>query len=144
MLSLLGTFDNPAEEEWDVVEPLLETDLASHVWTALHGSTGWFDLLDGLGVVNRWLESGDETAINRVLWLLTSVQKDRPDRTAELLSQFAGSSELWNDRLASLFIRSDIAASRGFFDFVLALINAGAVDSMLFPGRGGDYFWLPD
>ena len=143
VLSLLGTFDNPAEEEWDVVEPLLETDLASHVWTALHGSTGWFDLLDGLGVVNRWLESGDETAINRVLWLLTSVQKDRPDRTAELLSQLAGSSELWNDRLASLFIRSDIAASRGFFDFVLALINAGAVDSMLYPGREDDYFWLP-
>ena len=46
VLSLLGTFDNPTEEEWDVVEPLLETDLASHVWTALHGSTGWFDLLE--------------------------------------------------------------------------------------------------
>ena len=143
VLSLLGTFDDPAEEEWEVVEPLLETNLASHVWTALHGSTGWFDLLDGLGVVNRWLESGDETAINRVLWLLTSVQKDRPDRTAELLSPFAGSSELWNDRIAGLFIRSDIAASRGFFDFVLALINAGAVDGMLYPGREGDYFWLP-
>ena len=56
---------------------------------------------------------------------------------------FTGSSELWNDRLASLFIRSDIAASRGFFDFVLALINAGAVDGMLYPGREGDYFWLP-
>ena len=72
VLSLLGTFDNPTEEEWDVVEPLLETDIASHVWAALHGSIGWFDLLDGLGVVNRWLESGDERAINRVLWLLTS------------------------------------------------------------------------
>ena len=142
-LSLLGTFDNPTEEEWDVVEPLLETDLASRVWAALHGSTGWFDLLDGLGVVNRWLESGDETAINRVLWLLTSVQKDRPDRTAELLSQFAGSSESWNNRLAELFICSDIVASRGFFDFVLALINVGAVDGMLYPGRGGDFFWLP-
>ena len=143
VLSLLGTFDNPTGEEWDVVEPLLETDLVSHVWAALHGSTGWFDLLDDLGVVNRWLESGDERAINRVLWLLTSVQKDRPDRTAELLSQFAGSSELWNNRLAELFICSDIVASRGFFDFVLALINVGAVDGMLFPGRGGDYFWLP-
>ena len=143
VLSLLGTFDNPTGEEWDVVEPLSETDLVSHVWAALHGSIGWFDLLDGLGVVNRWLKSGDEGTINRVLWLLTSVQKDRPDRTAELLSQFAGSSESWNNRLAELFIRSDIAASRGFFDFVLALINAGAVDSMLYPGRGGDYFWLP-
>ena len=40
VLSLLSTLDNPTEEEWDVVEPLLGTDLASHVWAALHGSTG--------------------------------------------------------------------------------------------------------
>ena len=80
--------------------------------------------------------------INRVLWLLSSVQKDRPDRTSELLSQFIGSSELWNNRLAELFIRSDIVASRGFFDFVLTLIKAGAVDGLLYPGRGGNYFWL--
>ena len=143
VLSLLGTFDNPTQEEWDVVEPLLETDLASRVWAALHGSTGWVDLLDGLGVVNRWLESGDETAINRVLWLLTSVQKDRPDRTAELLSQFTGSSESWNNRLAELFICSDIVASRASFDFALALIKGGAVDGLLYSGRGGDFFWLP-
>ena len=59
------------------------------------------------------------------------------------LSPFAGSSELWNSRLAGLFTLSDLAASRGFFDFVLALINAGAVDGMLYPRRGGDHFWLP-
>ena len=143
VLSLLGTFDNPTEAEWDVVKPLLGTDLESHVSAALHDSTGWFDLLYGLGVVERWLKSGEERAINRVLWLLTSVQKDRPDRTAELLSQFVGTSELWNNRLAGLFTRSDIVASRAFFDFVLALINAGAVDGFLNSGRGGDNFWFP-
>ena len=143
VLSLLGTFDNPTEEEWDVVEPLLGTDLESHVWVALHDSTGWFDLLYGLGIIERWLKSGDEGTINRVLWLLTSVQKDRPDMTAELLSQFAGSSELWNNRIAGLFTRSDIVVSRAFFDFVLALINAGAVDGLLYSGRGGDLFWFP-
>ena len=143
VLSLLGTFDNPTEEEWDVVEPLLGTDLENHVWAALHDSTCWFDLLDGLGVVERWLKSGDEGTINRVLWLLTSVQKDRPDRTAELLSQFAGSSELWNNRLAGLFTRSDIVASRAFFDFVLALINAGAVEGLLNSRWERDYFWFP-
>ena len=143
VLSLLGAFDNPAEEEWYVVEPLLGTNLESHVWAALHDSTGWFDLLDGLGVVERWLKSGDEGTTNRVLWLLTSVQKDRPDRTAELLSQFAGSSELWNNRIAGLFPHSDIVASRAFFDFVLALVNAGAVDGLLYSERGGGHFWFP-
>ena len=142
VLSLLGTFDDPTEEEWDIIEPLLGTDLEGHVWAAIYGSTGWFDLLDGLKVIERWLRSGDQGTINRVLWLLSSVQKDRPDRIAELLSQFVGSSELWNNRLAELFIRSDIVASRGFFDFVLELIGAGAVDGLLYPGRGGNFFWL--
>ena len=143
VLSLLGTFDDPTEEEWDVVEPLLGTDLGGHVWAAVHDSTGWFDRLDGLGIIEHWLQSDDEGTVNRVLWLLTFVQKDRPDRTAELLSQFVSSSELWNNRLAGLFTRSDIVASRAFFDFVLALIKGGAVDGMLYPGREGNYFWLP-
>ena len=143
VLSLVGTFDNPTEEEWDIVEPLLGTDLESHVWSALHDSPGWFDLLDALGVIQLWLHRGDEGSVNRVLWLLTSVQKNRPDRTAELLSQFVGSSGLWNQRLAELFIGSDIVASRAFFDFVLTLIKAGAVDGLLYSGQGGDYFWFP-
>ena len=143
VLSLLGTFDDPAEEEWDVVEPLLGTELEGHVWAAVRGSTGWFDLLDSLGAMEQWLRSGDEGTINRVLWLLTFVQKERSERTAELLSRFVGSSELWNTRLAGLFTRSDIASSRAFFDFVLTLISTGAVDGMLYPGRGGDHFWLP-
>ena len=75
VLSLLGTFDDPTQEEWDVVEPLLGTELEGHVWAAICDSTGWFDLLDGLGLVERWLLNGDEGTINRVLWLLSSVQK---------------------------------------------------------------------
>ena len=143
VLSLLGTFEDPTQEEWDVVEPLVGAELEGHVWAAVRGSPGWFDLLDNIGAIEQWLQSGDEGTINRVLWLLTFVQKERSERTAELLSRFAGSSEVWNTRLAGLFTRSDIAASRAFFDFVLTLINTGAVDGMLYPGRGGDHFWLP-
>ena len=143
VLSLLGTFDDPTEEEWDVVQLLLSTELEGHVWAAVRDSTGWFDLLDSLGVIEQWLQSDDEGTINRVLWLLTSVQKERSERTADLLYRFVGSSESWNTRLAGLFTRSDITASRAFFDFVLTLIGTGAVDDMLYPGRGGDHFWLP-
>lgn len=143
VLSLLGTFDDPTEEEWDVVQLLVGTELEGHVCAAIRDSTGWFDLLDSLGAIEQWLQSDDERTINQVLWLLTSVQKERSDRTAKLLSQFVGSSESWNARLAGLFTRSDIVASRAFFDFVLALINAGAVDGLLYPGRGSDHFWFP-
>ena len=142
VLSLLGTFDDPTEEEWDVVEPLLGMNLGGHVWSAIHNSTGWFDLLDGLGIMERWLRGDDVRTVNRVMWLLTFVQKDRPDRTAALLSQFVGSSELWNRRLVDLFARSDIVASRAFFDFVLALIEGGVFDSTLYPVREGNYFWF--
>ena len=145
VLSLVGTFDNPTEEEWDIVEPFLQSNFASHVSAAIHGSTGWFDLLDGLGIVSRWLESDDEGTVNHVLWLLTFTQKVRPDRTAELLSPYVGWSESWNNRFAGLITRSDVAASRGFFDFVLALVNGGAVDGLLNPvGRRSDsFFWFP-
>ena len=142
-LSLLGTLDDPTEEEWDVAEPLIATDLESHVWAALRDSTAWFYLLDSLGVVERWLKTDDEGTINRALWFLTSVQKNRPDRTAELLSQFAGASESWNNRLAGFFTRSDIVASRDFLDFVLTLINTGVVDDLLCPGHQGHLFWFP-
>ena len=60
-----------------------------------------------------------------------------------MLSQFVDSSESWNTRLAGFFTRSDIVASRAFFDFVLALINVGAVDSLLYSGRESDHFWFP-
>ena len=58
------------------------------------------------------------------------------------MSQFVGSSELWNKRLVDLFARSDIVASRAFFDFVLALVEKGVFDSMLYPVREGNYFWF--
>ena len=57
VLSLLGTFEDPTEEEWDVVEPLLGAELEGHVWAAVRGSTGWFDLLDSLGG-DRTMASG--------------------------------------------------------------------------------------
>ena len=118
-------------------------ELEGHVWAAIRGSTSWFDLMDSLGVMEQWLQSADEGTNNRILWLLTFVQQERSERTAELLSDFVGSSESWNTRLAGLFTRSDIAVSRAFFDFVLTLIGTGAVDGMLYPGRGGDHLWLP-
>ena len=133
VLALLGSLDNPTADEWDVLQPLLGTELSAHVWRAINGSLAWFDVLDAIGIVQRWLTDSNEQLVNRAMWFLASVQERRADRVAELLSQFLGISESWNQRLMTLIGRSDIGATRDFFDFTLEAIKAGIFDRLLGP-----------
>ena len=127
-LSLLRSIDDPTEDEWNVVEPLLDSDLSSHLMAAMYGSAPWFDLLDRIGIIQRWLESSDDQSVDRsrVLWLLHPLQRVRPTRMAELLSPFVGVSESWDERLAGIFVNSDCGAAEEFCTFALALIEGGA------------------
>ena len=143
VLSLLSLISDPNEEEWGAVDHILESDLSGYLWGAIRGSTAWFDLLDRTGQVQQWLESGDEETIRRAVWYLSGVQEDRAGRTAELLMPFVGTSESWNRRLADFFVRSDATYERGFFDFVLKLVESGALDDALHPGNQSDYVWYP-
>ena len=144
-LSLLGTIDDPTEYEWNVVEPLLDSELSSHVTAAMYGSVPWFDLLDRFGIIQRWLENPDGQSVdrNRVLWLLYPLQSDRPTRMAELLSPFIEVSDSWNERLARIFLNSDCGASEEFLAFSLALVEGGALDQLLSPANQQDHVWLP-
>ena len=143
VLSLFSSLDNPTEKEWRIVQLLLESYLSGHVWNAIHGSVGWFDLLDRIGVVQRWLQSSDEQLVNRTMWVLSPFQKERADRIAELLSPFVGGSDLWDVRLANFFARSDASASKSFLELVLSLVNAGVLDNLVAPGKDSEHFWYP-
>ncbi len=140
-LSLLGSLNDPTEEEWGVVAPLLESELSNHVMGAIYSSAAWFDVLDHTGTIQQWLDSNTEQFVNRAVWFLSSVQRERSERIAALLSPFVGTSELWDKRLAGLFSRSNVAASRRFFDFTLYLVHAGILDHLLTPSTLSDYFW---
>ena len=88
VLSLLGTIDDPTEDEWNTVAPLLDSDLSGHVIAAMYNSLPWFDLLDRIGVIQRWLEIPDDPAVSRsrVLSLLQPLQRDPSSRLVKLLS----------------------------------------------------------
>ena len=138
VLALLGSLDDPTEDEWAVLESMHDTELSDHVWRAINGSSAWFDVLDSIGVVRQWLASDYEQLLNRAVWFLRSVQEKRADKVAELLSPFINVSDSWNQRLTGLIVYSEIGASRGFFDFALKAIREGLFDRLL--GPNGDDF----
>ena len=142
-LSLLGSIDSPTSDEWDIVEPLLDSELSQHVMGVLYGSEAWFDLLERIGVIQKWQESGDEQLQNRVLWLVAPLLEKRSSKIAVLLTPYVGASESWNTRLASLYLRSDCATSKEFFNFACELIDAGALDDFLVPEEQDDVVWMP-
>ena len=142
-LSLLRSIDGPTEDEWNIVEPLLDSELSQHLTSAIHDSVAWFDLLDDIGTIQRWLESDDELLVNRVWWLLFPLLKRRPNRIAELLAPFVGVSESWNRRLTGLYLRSDCVDNQEFFSFVIELVDSGALDTFLGPEGHDDDVWQP-
>ena len=141
LLALVGSLDNPTQDEWVVIEPLLGTEHSDQAWRAINGSTAWFDLLDSIGVIRQWLRSDDEKLLNRAIWFLVSIQDRRADRVAEHLSPFLGVSDSWNQSLKGLIVYSQIGASRTFFDFALKTIEAGIFDDLLGPNGDGFGTW---
>ena len=141
VLALLGSLDDPIKEEWDVMEPLLDSDLYSLVWSSIYGSPTWFDLLDTNEYVGRWLANEATPQVDRAVWLLTGVRQARAARVAELLKPFINSEDPWPNRLSSVIFGSDIGASRDFFDFVLSAVQSGVLDNLLQPTDANGDAW---
>ena len=141
VISLIGDLDDPTEEEWRLLEPSLGSELSDHVLRSIYGSASWFDLLDAIGVLDRWLNASDENLVNRAIWLMHGVLRNRPDRVAQLLTPFLGSSSSWDQRLVSTVLSADLETSRQLFDLSLASVNAGAADHALIDRDGFSLLW---
>ncbi len=48
----------------------------------------------------------------------------------QLLRQHAGRDERWTDRLRFIVHNADLTSDRGFFDFVLELLDEGVLDGL--------------
>ena len=141
VISLIGDLDDPTEEEWRLLEPSLGSELSDHVLRSIYGSASWFDLLDAIGVLDRWLNASDETLVNRAIWLMHGVLQSRPDRVAQLLTPFLGCSASWDQRLVSTVLSADLETSRNLFDLALALVTTGAADDALAARDGFARIW---
>jgi len=131
VLAWLGTLADPTSEEWGILEPLLNRPgMDRHVLPAVRNSLAWFDVLNGLGVISRWLESPDERLIDRGLWFLmfNQIQKQRSEIAAALLVPYSGRSTAWRNRLYAYFRFGNAHCSRPSQELFLQALDNGIFD----------------
>jgi hypothetical protein len=130
VIALLMEFTDPTEEEWAVLAPLLEQTADScsqELWRKVQFSVPWFQLLDRLGLIERWLASGNNSRIEQTLLLLANAQRQLPDRVAELVEPYL-EEEAWRPRLLSVLRWAEFVSGRRFFELFLRCIERGWLD----------------
>jgi hypothetical protein len=145
MFAVLRDLTDPTVEEWNILAPLLDREPADSyavaVWRMLHGAVPWLQLLDRLGVIEAWLAGQDAERVDRVISLLSSMQKKLPDRVAAFIEPYVGTSEEWRHRLVYLSQWADLGAGRGFLDLFLRLLDEGILDEARGPIAVNSDFW---
>ena len=144
VFALLADLSEPAKREWDVVSRFAGRDFNDSVtrqaWTAVR-RPAWFRLVDSLGLVQKWLDDPDEAFVDQTVLLLRVIQRELPDRVAELVESYVGKSERWNVRLLHLAVWGDWSQGRRFLDLMLRLLDAGVLDDARGPIAVNSDFW---
>ena len=142
ILALVGGLSNPpTREEWQVIEKYLDTELSSFAWKAVFGSELWFDLLDELGVIRKWLENGAAQNISRAMELMRSVEMSRAGRVAAILTPMLNSSKEMDKRIKNLVVLADLTISMEFLAFSVNAVKKGVLDDFLKSGERGPDLW---
>ena len=131
VFALLATLNDPKAEEWSVLAPLIRNQadsLTQQVWRTLRSSIHWCQLLDSLGIIEQWLRDESNERIDQTVMLLSIMQRQIPDRVAELLEPYAGASEAWRNWLNYLVQRAELVNGYRFFRLFLRLLNEGILD----------------
>ena len=155
VFALLAEVPDPREEEWRIwsewTRSALEAikvgspsgDMLSDLsWRRLFGSKPWFKFLVARGVVDQWLESGNDGLTNMAVGNYLRVhQRDAPDTAAMLLEPYVGSGGDWRRRLEGFATWADASGSRRLFDLFLRLIDDGTLDGARGPIAVNSTFW---
>ncbi len=141
----LAQLDEPTEEEWRIAKQYVrDDDLSNHVQLAIRGHVGWFDLLNRIGVLRRWLHSEDEWEVNVACWLIRqhNLHDDRSAQIAALLAPLANAGSEWEGELIQIMSRGKTHKSAAMAQLHFELLLRGAYDSYESSIQGSDFWHL--
>ena len=144
VLALLADLSEPVNEEWDVLSRFTGRDFSDPItrqaWATVR-CPAWFLLADSMGRVQQWLNDPDEDFVDRTVLLIRVIQRELPDRVAELVEPYVGKSERWDGRLRHLAVWGDWSRGRRFLELMLRLIDEGVLDDARGPIAVNSDFW---
>lgn len=145
IFALLADLSKPKKEEWDVLSRFAGKDFNDPItrlaWMTVRRPP-WFQLVDSLGLVQRWLDDLDEAFVDQTISLLRVIQRELPDRVAELVEPYIDKSERWNSRLRHLALGGDWSQDRRYLELMLQLIDVGILDDVDGALAANSDFWL--
>ena len=152
--ALLAEVTDPTEEEWAIWEewtaPALKAieegipnpnKLSALAWRRFFGSVPWFDFVDRLGMVERWLASGNDRLTALGMSYLSVHHRHSPDRVAALLEPYTDQGGQWSARLRNFMQSVEHHTSRRHFDLFLRLVDNGTLDEARGPIAENSTFW---
>ena len=143
VFALLSSFKQPTEKEWHIISPFIE-DLQNTLYKTARSilfSTAWFKLLDSLGIIEQWLKDENEQRIEQTVSLLGVMQRELPEKLAELLEPFVGVSDVWDNHFIYLIKHTELHTNRRFFELFLQLIDKGILDEARDTVESNGDFW---
>ena len=153
VLALLADVTNPTDSEWALWETWIGPELTSIqngvpnanrlsalAWRRFITSRSWFPEIDRRGMFEGWLASNNDRLVDMAVNYLRVHQRHSPDRVAALLEPYADRTGKWPLRLRSVMEAAEHHTSRRFFDFLLRLVDNGALDEA--GDRFATDFWL--
>ncbi len=153
-VALVVNVSDPGDDEWAVLEPWINSELAAIakeernsdklgtlVWEHFFASESWFHFMYRRGLIADWLTSADIGIINMAVNYVRIHQRHSGDRVAELLEPHIGRGGDWVLRLRHVAVWADLEKSRRFFDFFLRLLDDGTLDDAQGPIATNSTFW---
>ena len=132
---------SPAEQDWKVLAPWIESELAAVesgnpnpdkfatlVWNKFFSSQHWFQISDKKGLIAEWLMSENDHLVDKGVNYIRYHLNHSGDRVAELLEPFVGRGGGWPQRFNNIMQWADYASSRRFFNLFLKLLDDGTLD----------------
>jgi hypothetical protein len=152
-VELLAAHPNARDEEMTLLMPAIESEmacrresrpnsdkLASRIWDRFFSSRTLFMVADRMGLLNKWLYSGESWLLDIMERYLRWQTEQNAERVAELLEPFVGNAD-WRTRLRYIMEGHNLEKSRRFFDLFLLLLADGTLDDAKDRFASNGTFW---